>query len=255
MADELKNLHTATLRAEVAKLSEMFQLDESETGKLHLATPANRAVEKTRDTLRVAVTKNTGYLLSRSDIDMSAFTINDRHIRVAPAPKVLDSIKKTKVHNGSYIDADTGLWVNTQISAEVERRAARISISVGFYGSHVNYVGPTDSDVQDDESWKQTILAILTKEQLGEYVEHSKTRFKSTLIDMLLTALQFDLDLQDSQLPVIRRRLEERINPNPTNTSRMETTVGGILQRVKAEDFADILTEPQVTLWRLTQGE
>jgi hypothetical protein len=250
MADELKNLYTATLRAEVAKLSEMFQLDESETGKLRVAArgAAESAVEKTRDTLKAAVHKSAGYLLNRSDIDMSAFTINGRYIRLAPAPKPndQDSGKKNKEQNGSYIDADTGLWVDTNISAKVKRRAANISISVGFYGSFSTKVGPQDSDVQNEESWKKAISPVLTKEQLGQYTEQSKSKFKSTLVDMLLTALQFDLDLQDSQLPIVRKRLEERINPNPTKTSRMETTVGGILQRVKAEDLADILTKEQL---------
>ena len=252
IASELKTLHTAILLAEVAKLSEMFQLEETETNKLRDAArgAADRAVEKTRDTLKATVNKSSFQTLNGSDVDMSAFTINGRYIRFADAPKVLESIKKTKVKNGSYIDAETGHWVDTNINVKAQRRAGNISIYIGFYGYQVSKAGPRDSDVQNEESWKQAIAGVLTKEQLEQYSAYSRGKFKSTLVDMLLTALQFDLDLADSQLPIVRQRFEERINPDPTKASaiayRMESTVGGILQRAKAEDLADILTKEEL---------
>ena len=74
VADELKNLHTAVLHAEVAKLSEMFDLEETEISRLRLAAQgaANNAVEKTRDSLMAAVEKWVNYLLAKNDVDMTA---------------------------------------------------------------------------------------------------------------------------------------------------------------------------------------
>lgn len=252
-ADELKKLHTAILLAETAKLSEMFQLEEAESNKLRVAAgdAAESAVEKTRTSLKTTVSKSSSYILNKKDIDKSAFTINDRFVRFAPKPNTRDSVKKTKEQNGSYIDADTGWWVDTTLNVEVERRAANVAISIGFQGSFVNRVGPQDTDVQNEEIWSGALAAVLTQEQLTQYKQHLQSRSKSTVVDMLLTALQFDLDLQQSQLPAVRKRVEERVNPDPSKPSSfirgdIERTVAGYLQRLKAEDLADILTKEQL---------
>ena len=252
-AGELKKIHTAVLLAETEKLAEIFQLEETEINKLRVAAreAAESAVEKTRDALKAAVTKSSGYLLNKSDIDMSAFTINGRFIRFAPRPNDWDPSKKLKEQNGSYIDPDTGHWVDTTLNVKVRRRATNISISIGFYGSFVNKIGPQDSDVRSEELWKKALSSVLTKEQLPQYTEHLDIRLKSTVVDMVLTALQFDLDLQEAQLPVVRGRIEERVNPDPPKRftfvrDDIERTVAGYLQRLKAEDLTDILTKEQL---------
>jgi hypothetical protein len=100
----------------------------------------------------------------------------------------------------------------------------------------------------------EDLADILTKEQLNQFTEHTKGSIKSTIVTLILTVLQFDLYLQDSQLPIVRKRLEERINPGPLRRS-IESAAMRIRWKLKAEDFADILTEPQLTLWRLTQEQ
>lgn len=252
-AHELKKLHTAMLLAETAKLSEMFRLDEADTRKLRLAAPqaAANAVEKTRDALKATIVKSSGIILNESDVDLGAFTINGKFIRFAPRPDGWNPGKIIKEKNGSYVPADTGLWVDTTLSVKVRRRAANTAISIGFYGSFVNNIGPLDSDVQQEEVWNSTLSAVLTKEQFAHYTEHEQSRLKSTVVDMLLTALAFDLDLPDAQLPVVRRRVEERVNPDSSNRSSfvrgdIERTVAGYLRRLKSEDLADILTKEQL---------
>lgn len=252
-AGELKKLHTAVLLAETTKLSEMFQLEDTDVNKLRVAAGnvANMAVEKTRDTLKATVGKWANYLLNKHDIDSSAFKINRRFIRFAPRPDGWNPGNKFKEKNGSYIDPDTGRWVDTTVNVEVKRRAASIAISIGFYGSFVTNIGPRDSDLQSNEIWSTELSAVLTKEQLLQYTEHLEGRLRSTVVDMLQTSLQFDLDLQDSQLPVVRGRIEERVNPDRSKGSSfvrgdIERSVAGYLQRLKAEGLADILTKEQL---------
>ena len=100
----------------------------------------------------------------------------------------------------------------------------------------------------------EDLADILPKEQLDQFVEHTKSSIKSTIITLILRELQFDLHLPDSQLPVVRKRLEERINPGPLNRS-IDSAAMRIRWTLKAKDVADILTEPQLTLWRLTQEQ
>lgn len=252
-ADELKELHTAVLLAETVKLSEMFQLEEAEINKLRVAAgdAADAAVEKTRDTLKGTVQKWVDYLLNKHDIDAAAFKINDRFIRFAPRPDGWNPRKTIKEKNGSYIDPDTGLWVDTTINVEVKPRAANIAISIGFYGSFVTNIGPQDYDVYMGKIWSTTLSAVLTKEQREQYTEHLESRLKSTIIDMLLTALQFDLDLQEAQIPVVRGRIEERVNSDRSDRfsfvrGDIERSVAGYLQRLKAEGLIDILTKEQL---------
>ena len=182
---------------------------------------------------------------------MGAFTINGRFIRFAPRPEGWNPGKIIKEQNGSYIPADTGRWVDTTLGVKVRRRAGDIAISIGFYGSFVNPIGPHDSDVQNEEVWRKALVAVLTKEQIAQYTQQSQSELRSTVVDLLLTALQFDIDLQDAQLPAVRQRIEERVKPDPEKRSSftrgdIERTVAGYLQPLKAEGLADILTKDQL---------
>jgi hypothetical protein len=95
---------------------------------------------------------------------------------------------------------------------------------------------------------------ILSEEQLNAFPEHPKSRIKSTVISLVLTALKFDLHLADSHLPMVRKRLEERINPTGLSSS-VESKAMRLRWSLKEKDFADVLTEPELTLWRLTQEQ
>lgn len=95
------------------------------------------------------------------------------------------------------------------------------------------------------ELWKKALSTALTEEQVTQYTEHTTNRLKTTVVDMMLAALQFDFDLDDSQLPAIRRRIEERVKVTPSTYRDIESTVGPELQRLRAEALGDILSEEQ----------
>ena len=148
-----------------------------------------------------------------------------------------------------YVDENDsdGKSARDNLRVAVKRRASINWLSFGFtFGTHSNTVRPKDSDVRNEEIWRKTLSAALTKEQLNQYVEHLKSRLKSTVVAMILTALQFDLDLPDSQLPIVRRRIEERINTDVSIRRHIESTVGAKRQQLQANDFADILTKEQL---------
>lgn len=240
VAAELKILHAAVLLAEVAKLSDMFNLDETESGKLRPAAreAANSAVEKARDAIQKSFRSNAEYTLnrkvlvdvSRNDPDLTAFRFNDRFV-------VLDADNQPPT--------DRNPW--DSLGFELERRGLNDWLSVGFrFGTFGNTVGPKDSDAQNDGLWKQALSTVLTEEQVAKYTEHKANRLKSTVVDMMVMALQFDLDLNDSQLPSVRRRIEERVKIR-SSYDDIERIVGSELQRLKAEALSDILSEDQLS--------
>ncbi len=93
---------------------------------------------------------------------------------------------------------------------------------------------------------------ILTEEQLNAFPEPSKSKIKSTIVALVLTELKFELHLSESQLPAVRKRLEERINPGKISSS-VESVAMRTRWKLKEKDFADVLTESGLILWRLTQ--
>lgn len=238
VAKELKTLHTAVLLAEVAKLADMFKLDELASGKLSLAAKeaANSAVEKARASIQKSFKWNAEYTLNkkvlvdgrRNDPDLTAFRFNDRHIILAP--------------NGQAPD-DRNRW--DCLGFEFERHGSSDLLRVGFkFGTFGNTVGPADSEVQNEALWKDALSAVLTEEQVTQYTEHKANRLKTAVVDMMVMALQFDLDLDDSQLPAVRKRIEERVEIK--SSYDIERTVGSELQRMKAEALGDILSEEEL---------
>lgn len=238
VAKELKTLHAAVLLAEVAKLSDMFNLDETESGKLSVAAreASSSAVEKARDSIRCSFTSNANITLNakvlvdgrRNDPDLTAFRFNDRHIILAP--------------NGQD-PADRNKW--DCLGFEFERHGSSDLLRVGFkFGTFGNTVGPADSEVQNEELWKKALSAVLTEEQVTQYTEHKANRLKTAVVDMVVMALQFDLDLDDAQMPAVRKRIEERVEIK--SSYDIERTVGSELQRLKAEAFGDILSEEEL---------
>ena len=242
VAAELKTLHTAMLLAEVATLSDMFNLDETESGKLRLAArgAANSAVENALDSIQRSFKSNANYTLNektlvdgtRNDPDLTAFTFNGRYIILDAAADDPDSADRNPYDSLRF---------------KLTRRVLNDWLSVGFkFGTFSNSVGPKDSDVHSEELWQKALSTVLTEEQITQYKEHTANRSKTTVVDLILTALQFDLDLDDSQLPVIRRRIEERVKIRASTYRDIESTVGPELQRLKAEALGDILTEEQL---------
>jgi beta-lactamase regulating signal transducer with metallopeptidase domain len=239
VATELKTLHAAVLLAEVAKLTDMFNLDETESGKLRQAAQeaANSAVEKARGSIRRSFTNNANNTLNkkllvdgrRNDPDLTAFRFNDRFI-------ILDANDQDPTDRNKY----------DSLGFELERKGLNHWLRVGFkFGTSGNTAGPKDSDVQNEELWKKALSAVLAEEQVTQYTEHKANRLKTTVVDMMVMALQFDLDLEDSQLPAVRRRIEERVKIRASYRD-IESTVGPELQRLKAEALGDILSEEQL---------
>ncbi len=238
---ELKTLHTAVLLAEVAKLSDMFNLEETEISRLRQAArdAANSAVEKARDSIQRSYRFNVNNTLdgsdpfgNKNDVDLTAFRFNDRYIILDAAADDEDSADRNP---------------SDSLRFKLTRRVLQDWLYVGFtYGTHGNTVRPEESDVQSEESWKKALAAVLTEEQIDQYTEQTANRLKTTVVDMMLTALQFDLDLDESQLPAIRRRIEERVRIRPSTYNDIERTVGPELQRLKAEGLSDILSEEQL---------
>jgi hypothetical protein len=238
VAKELKTLHSAVILAEVAKLSDMFSLDETESGKLRVAAreAANSAVEKARSSIQKSFKWSAERMLNkkvlvdgrRSDPDLTAFRFNDRFI-------ILDANDQDPADRNKYDSLGFGF----------ERQGFNDWLRVGFkFGTSGNTVGPKDSDVQNEEAWKKALSAVLTAEQVTQYTEHKANRLKTAVVDMMVMALQFDLDLDDSQLPAIRRRIEERVKFK--SAYDIERTVGSELQRMKAEALGDILSEEEL---------
>ena len=238
VAKELKTLHSAVLLAEVAKLTDMFKLDETASGKLSIAAreAGNSAVEKARASIQKSFKWNAEYTLNkkvlvdgrRNDPDLTAFRFNDRHIILAP--------------NGQDPD-DRDRW--DCLGFEFERQGSNDWLRVGFkFGTFGNTVGPKDSDVQNEEAWKKALSAALTEEQVTQYTQYKANRLKTTVVEMMVMALQFDLDLDDSQLPAVRARIEERVEIK--SSYDIERTVGSELQRMKAEALGDILSEEEL---------
>ena len=238
VARELKGLHSAVILAEVAKLSDMFSLDETESGKLRLAAQeaANSAVENARGSIQKSFKWNAERTLNkkvlvdgrRNDPDLTAFRFNDRFI-------ILDANDQDPADRNKY----------DSLGFEFERQGSNDWLRVGFkFGTSGNTVGPKDSDVQNEVAWKEALSAVLTEEQVTQYTEHKANRLKTTVVDMMVMALQFDLDLDDSQIPAVRRRIEERVKIR--SSYDIERTVGSELQRMKAEALGDILSEEEL---------
>ena len=95
---------------------------------------------------------------------------------------------------------------------------------------------------------------ILSEEELNRFPEHPQSRIKSTVISLILTALKFDLHIADSHLPGIRKRLEEKINPGTLSRS-VESRAMRSRWGLKEKDLADVLSEPELVLWRATQEQ
>ena len=99
-----------------------------------------------------------------------------------------------------------------------------------------------------DEEWIKTLATTVNGEQFKQYTNEVNSRLRVNYIDLLMTALQFELEFPDSKLPIIRKRLEDRIKSiTPSSNSFIERTVGGSLQNIKANDLADILTKEELT--------
>lgn len=238
VAAELKTLHSAVLLAEVAKLADMFNLDETASGKLSKAAreAAESAVEKARGSIQKSFGWNANYILNKktlvdgriNDPDLTAFRFNDRFI-------ILDE--------NDQDPADRNKW--DSLGWKFQRQGSSDMLRVGFkFGTFGNVVGPKDSDVQNEEAWKKALSAVLTEEQVTQYTEHKANRLKTAVVDMMVMALQFDLDLDDSQMPAVRRRIEERVKIG--SAYDIEKTVGLELQRLKAEAFGDLLSEEEL---------
>lgn len=238
VASELKKLHSAVLLSEAAKLTDTFNLDESASGKLSKAAreAADSAVEKARGTIQKSFGWNANYILNKktlvdgslSDPDLTAFRFNDRFI-------ILDE--------NDQDPADRNKW--DSVGWRFARHGSSDMLRVGFrFGTFGNVVGPKDADVQNEEVWKKALSAVLTEEQVTQYAEHRSNRLKTAVVDMMVMALQFDLDLDDSQMPALRKRIEERVQIG--SAYDIERTVGAELQRLKAEAFGDLLSEEQL---------
>jgi hypothetical protein len=228
VVNELKTLHTAVLWAEIERLSARFEVEDAEISRLRLAarSAANSAVEKTRKSLMSNIRKNTNYAVNRHDVDVTGIKVHGKYINLDPA---------------SNNPNDKNLIVR------VVRASARTSYSVGFaWISHGNTAGPTDSDVRKEELWTKALAAVLTEEQLGQYAIDSRKRFESAVRDLVLTALQFNLDVEESQLPALRARVDERVNPDPKRSYYLESKAGQIRQKLQAQQLADVLTQEQL---------
>lgn len=241
IAAELTTIHTAILHAEVAKLAEMFDLDETESSMLRQAAQqaARSAVEKAHGSIVASFRSGFTNTLdgndpfgNKNDVDLTAFRFNDRYIRLNP-----------RADEQGPADRQP----SDSLRFKLKRRVLHDWLSVGFsYGTQGNTVGPKDSDVQSEEVWQKALAAVLTEEQIRQYLRQTTNSLKATVVDMILTALQFDLDLQDSQLPVVRRRIEERVSIRQSAYGDIENAVGRELQRLKAEAFGDILSQEQL---------
>lgn len=241
IAAELSTIHTAILHAEVAKLAEMFDLDETESSMLRQAAQqaARSAVEKAHGSIVASFRSGFTNTLdgndpfgNKNDVDLTAFRFNDRYIRLNP-----------RADEQGPADRQP----SDSLRFKLKRRVLHDWLSVGFrYGTQGNTVGPKDSDVQSEEVWQKALAAVLTEEQIRQYLRQTTNSLKATVVDMILTALQFDLDLQDSQLPVVRRRIEERVSIRQSAYGDIESAVGRELQRLKAEAFGDILSQEQL---------
>ena len=238
---ELKTLHTAVQLAEVAKLGDMFKLGEADTKQLRQAAQeaATTAVEKAHDSIQESFKFNFNHVIggndpfgNKNDPDLTAFRFNDKFIMLDVENDDRDPAKRNRYDSLGF---------------KLARQVYSDWLRVGFrYGSHGNTVRPRESDVRSEASWKNALAAVLSEKQIKQYAEHTENRLNNTIVDLMLTTLQFDLDLDDSQLPAIRKRIEERVKVSPTMYGDVESSVGPQMQRLKADGLGDILTEKQL---------
>ena len=249
-AAELKRVYAATLRAELGLMTDLFKLKESDVRKLAVAArgAASKSVERGRDSIMATVKRMMDPKLASDEADLTSVTFNGKTLSIAsPADENATLIPADEKPKGSGKE---------KLKITVAKRSSYFYFTVRHKtGSSSTTVGNRGAQFRDEDIWQKTTKSVLTAEQLKEFDKFRTAKQKAAVVTMMLAVLQYELHLQDSQIPAVRKELGKQMGSlTVTMQNGIDSAVQQYRMKLRVEDFSEVLTEPQMDLWNSSQA-